>query len=40
MRAEWEGFKNVSDAQLDAAIANFEQNGSELTPRPLGVSVN
>lgn len=40
MRAEWEGFKNVSDAQLDAAIANFERNGSELTPRPLGVSVN
>lgn len=37
MRAEWEGFKNVSDAQLDAAIANFEGNGGAIRPRPMGV---
>lgn len=38
MRAEWEGFKHVPDSQLDAAIANFEQNGYGLKPRPLGVN--
>jgi hypothetical protein len=27
MRSEWEGFKNVSDAELDRAIADFEQSG-------------
>jgi len=36
MRAEWEGFKNVSDAALDAAIANFEANGGMSNPRQLG----
>lgn len=27
IRAEWEGLKNVSDAELDRAIADFEQSG-------------
>lgn len=38
MRAEWEGFKHVPDSQLDAAIANFEQNGGVIAPRPMGAS--
>lgn len=37
LRSEWEGFKNVADADLDAAIAKFEANGGVLTSRPLGV---
>lgn len=37
MRAEWEGFKHVSDEALDAAIAQFEANGSTLNPRAMGV---
>lgn len=36
LRAEWEGFKNVSDATLDRAIANFEQGGGVLRPRGIG----
>lgn len=35
MRAEWEGFKNVSDATLDAAISNFELGGAS-PARPMG----
>lgn len=27
LRAEWEGFKSVSDAELDAAIKQFEEGG-------------
>lgn len=30
MRAEWEGFKHVSDAELDRAIADFEGKGSSI----------
>jgi hypothetical protein len=37
LRAEWEGFKNVSDSTLDAAIANFEQGGGTLRSRGMGV---
>ena len=33
LRAEWEGFKHVSDAALDNAIATFEAGGSIL-PQP------
>lgn len=36
LRAEWEGFKHVSDAALDAAILDFEANGSG-TMRARGV---
>jgi hypothetical protein len=36
LRAEWEGFKNVGDDELDAAIARFEANGMEIRPRPMG----
>ena len=36
MRAEWEGFKHVSDSSLDAAIAQFEANGGMMRPRPMG----
>lgn len=39
LRAEWEGFRNVSDQALDTAIANFEANGGNLNPRPMGVGV-
>jgi hypothetical protein len=35
LRAEWEGFKNVSDAALDAAIYDFELTGG-MPPRPMG----
>lgn len=38
LRAEWAGFKNVSDEALDRAIAQFEANGGQLTPRPMGAS--
>ncbi len=31
LRGQWEGFKNVSDSDLDAAIARFENGG-----RPMG----
>lgn len=31
MRGQWEGFKNVSDSELDSAIARFENGG-----RPIG----
>lgn len=37
MRSEWEGFKHVSDAALDAAILDFEANGMGLKPMGLGV---
>lgn len=30
MREEWEGFKHVSDAELDRAIADFEGKGSSI----------
>lgn len=30
MRAEWEGFKHVPDAELDRAIAEFEGQGSSI----------
>lgn len=36
LRAEWEGFKNVSDADLDAAIAKFEAGGGRMPSRALG----
>lgn len=36
MRAEWEGFKSVSDEALDRAIAQYEANGGALAARPLG----
>lgn len=36
LRAEWEGFKNVSDGDLDTAIAQFEQNGGQIRQRPMG----
>lgn len=36
LRAEWEGFKHVSDADLDAAIAKFEADGGLIGRRPLG----
>lgn len=36
LRAEWEGFKNVPDSALDAAIADFEANGGLIMPRPMG----
>lgn len=36
LRAEWEGFKNVSDDALDMAISQFEANGGTSRPRPLG----
>lgn len=38
MRAEWEGFKNVSDADLDAAIEHFEMTQA-MGPRPMGIGV-
>lgn len=38
LRAEWAGFKNVDDASLDRAIAQFEANGGQLTPRPMGAA--
>lgn len=36
LRAEWEGFKNVSDADLDAAIVKFEAGGGLIGNRPMG----
>ncbi|WP_126975567.1 hypothetical protein [Frigidibacter oleivorans] len=36
LRAEWQGFRHVSDAALDKAIAAFEAKGGMPT-RPLGV---
>lgn len=39
LRAEWAGFRNVSDQALDTAIANFEANGGNINPRPMGVGV-
>lgn len=39
LRAEWEGFKSVSDSELDAAIQKFEADGGVMQPRPLGVSM-
>lgn len=36
LRAEWEGFKHVSDAELDTAIAKFEADGGIIGKRPLG----
>lgn len=36
LRAEWEGFKHVSDSALDQAIAQFEANGMSMRPRPMG----
>lgn len=38
MRAEWHGFRNVSDAALDQAIAQFEAAGGILSSRPLGAA--
>lgn len=37
LRSEWAGFKGVSDAALDAAIADFEANGGVLQPRANGI---
>lgn len=37
LRAEWEGFKNVSDSALDAAIAHFEATGGGMPVRPRGI---
>lgn len=39
LRAEWEGFRNVPDALLDQAIADFEAKGGVLgaAARPMGV---
>ena len=36
LRSEWEGFKHVSDAELDQAIATFEKQGGALGARPMG----
>ena len=36
LRAEWEGFKNVPNSKLDAAIANFERRGGVIRPRGMG----
>lgn len=38
LRAEWEGFKHVSDADLDQAIAKFEAGGGIASPsaQPVG----
>lgn len=36
LRSEWDGFRNVSDAALDAAILNFEANG--MGQKPMGIS--
>lgn len=38
MRAEWDGFRNVSDAALDAAIQQFEGTYGQVPPRPLGAT--
>jgi len=38
LRAEWEGFKNVSDSALDAAIAQFENGGGTMQPRAMGAT--
>lgn len=38
LRAEWEGFRNVSDEALDIAIAQFEAQGREIQPRGMGAS--
>lgn len=37
LRAEWAGFRGVSDADLDAAIADFEGSGGTIQPRAMGV---
>lgn len=39
LRSEWEGFRNVPDALLDQAIADFEAKGGVLgsAVRPMGV---
>lgn len=37
LRSEWQGFNNVSDAALDAAIAEFEANGMGLGPVKMGI---
>lgn len=34
IRGQWEGFKNVSDDELDAAIARFEGGGMAMGARP------
>lgn len=36
LRSEWEGFRGVSDAALDAAILEFEA-GKAMGPRPFGI---
>lgn len=38
LRAEWHGFRSVSDEALDQAIAQFEAAGGVLSPRPLGAA--
>lgn len=38
LRAEWDGFRNVPDADLDKAIASFEGNGGFFYPRARGLS--
>lgn len=38
LRAEWDGFNSVSDADLDKAIAGFEANGNRFYAQPKGVS--
>ena len=35
LRSEWDGFRNVSDDALDAAILNFEAGG--MGARPMGI---
>jgi hypothetical protein len=39
LRAEWEGFKHVSDAALDKAIANFEASGMQMRPPRMGAMI-
>lgn len=34
LRAEWHGFKSVSDAELDAAISHYQQRGTAMGARP------
>ncbi len=36
LRAEWRGFRNVSDDELAAAIAKYEMQGGAIEPRAMG----
>jgi hypothetical protein len=36
LRAEWDGFRGVSDSALDSAIAQYEAQGQQVQPRAMG----